>query len=179
MEPGEGRNARLFFALWPEAQVRGLCAEHARELAVSCGGRAMRAQAIHLTLLFAGKVPEQRIAELTALAALIQAPAFTLILERRGSWKQIGWLAPKRTPVELEELSAALRAQLRHAEIAFDSKSFNAHVTIVRDARRPIAECAIDPIIWPVAEFALVRSHLDAHGSRYEGVGRWRLRSNP
>jgi len=43
-----------------------------------------------------------------------------------------------------------LRAALARSRIAFDPKPFAAHVTLLRDARKPRAMPALEPIRWEV-----------------------------
>ena len=46
--------ARVFFALWPEALVRQALHTLATEYQLRCEARAMRAETLHMTLLFLG-----------------------------------------------------------------------------------------------------------------------------
>lgn len=177
---------RLFFALWPDALVQAALARQAQTLASAIGGRATRAEAIHLTLAFLGDVDALDLPKVRQTAQGVAADAFELELDRLGCWKHnaIGWLAPGTAPAALSALVENLRGELRTAGIAFDRKSFRPHVTLVRKAVRECAERSIEPIVWPLLEFALMRSDLTAAGARYECVDRWALRvaqltSNP
>ena len=59
-----GVPARLFFALWPSAELRRRLHALALRYQRLHGGRAMRAETLHLTLLFLGEVPRAQIASL-------------------------------------------------------------------------------------------------------------------
>ena len=63
--PAEGeKTARLFFALWPDNEVRRTLDQAGRQLHAACGGRRMRAPNVHLTLVFLGNVEIARLDEL-------------------------------------------------------------------------------------------------------------------
>jgi len=170
-----GGSARVFFALWPDDGVRR--ALHAAGLALQqvFSGRLTRAPSIHMTLLFLGKVEEERLAALHAAAGGVRMSSFSMSLDRAACWRhnRIGWLGPTVTPSALDDLASSLRAAVEDAGFAFDRKPFAAHVTLVRAATCRPLEAAIAPIEWPVRDFVLVRSRLEASGSHYETIGRW------
>jgi 2'-5' RNA ligase len=152
-------------------------AEHGVALARLAGGRATKAAALHMTLVFVGAVRMDALAGLGAAADTVRSTPFVLTLDRLGAWRGngVGWLAPSNVPDTALELSRDLRAALRDHGIAFDAKEFKAHVTLVRKLLQPVAPTAVDPIDWPVHEFVLMRSHLRADGAGYECIGRWQL----
>ncbi len=51
---------------------------------------------------------------------------------------------------------------------------FVPHVTVLRHADKPLPSCPIDPITWPVHDFALMHSQ-PGKPRRYVELGRWRL----
>ena len=59
------RTARVFFALWPDADARVALAALAREIAARTKGRAPPAANLHMTLAFIGEVPPERIGALS------------------------------------------------------------------------------------------------------------------
>jgi 2'-5' RNA ligase len=69
---------RLFFALWPDAAVRDELYRAAQAAHDGSGGRCMRRDNLHQTLVFVGSVAAERIAGLEAAAAAITVPAFKL-----------------------------------------------------------------------------------------------------
>ncbi len=170
-----GGSVRVFFALWPDDGVRR--ALHAAGVALqqTLSGRLTRAPSIHMTLLFLGQVEEARLAALHAAAAGVRVSPFSMSLDRAACWRhnRIGWLGPTVTPAALGDLARSLRVAVEGAGFAFDHQPFAPHVTLVRDATcRPLA-ASIAPIEWPVRDLVLVRSRLEASGSRYETIGRW------
>ena len=76
-------------------------------------------------------------------------------------------------PEDLATLVAELREALARAEVAFDTKPFVSHVTLLRDAREPQALPSLAPIEWLLDGFALVHSVTLPRGSRYEVLKSW------
>ena len=169
---------RLFFALWPDEPVRQRLDDLARRV-VAGNGRRVPAAKLHLTLVFLGHVtaPVRQCAE--AAAAEVAAPAFVLTLDRVGQWRRRGiiWAGPQQAPAALLELVRALTDVLIPCGFEPEQRPFAAHLTLARRSRRAVRAAAVDPVHWPVSEFALVRSETGAGGSAYRVLGRWPLRS--
>lgn len=168
-------SARVFFALWPDEAVRRALHGAASALHRVLSGRATRAPSIHMTLLFLGDVEEPRLEALHDCAGGLEVESFSMSLDRAACWRhnRIAWVGPTVTPPALEDFVTRLRAAVAQAGFVFDRKAFAPHVTLVRNATcRPMDE-AIAPIEWAVSGFVLVRSRLDASGSRYETIGSW------
>lgn len=172
-----GECARLFFALWPDdAVLRELVSmvEQGRE---SCGGRAMRAETLHMTLLFLGSVPREQIVQAIEAAASVSAPAFTLKLQRIACWKhnRIAYAAPAERNDALIGLSNALRHAVEQAGLSFDRKVFAPHVTLLRNIDRCVDEQPVGPLRWRIGAFVLVESVPDEGRVRYQKLGSWTL----
>src|SRR5204862_5802565 len=101
--------------------------------------------------------------------------AASLVLDRPGYWKhnRIAWAGPSLVPPELAALVSGLRGALAKSRIAFDTKPFVSHVTLLRDGREPRAIPELAPIEWRLAGFALVQSVTLPRGSRYEVRRSW------
>lgn len=169
--------ARVFFAIWPPPGVAAALHRWALAARRTAGGRAIAAEAIHLTLAFLGEVPETRIAAALAAAERSEAAAHALPLEQAMHWTRRGivWCGPVSTPPELAALVRRLSAELAHEGFVLERRPFLAHVTLLRNARRARELPAWQALEWPVAEFALVRSRLSASAARYELLGRFQL----
>lgn len=169
--------ARVFFALWPDEAVADTLFQAATAARDAVGGRRMRRETLHLTLAFIGAVPPQRIEALKGVAAAVRNPAFTLRLDRlRGlPRKQLAWIEAASPPPALAALAAELHARLAAAGFPLETRPFAGHVTLLRNAREAGATAAQPPIEWPVRDFVLVQSHLDAAGASYRRLGRWAL----
>jgi 2'-5' RNA ligase len=173
--------ARVFFALWPDDAVRQELARAGKLLQGACGGRATRAENLHLTLVFLGDVQRHRLDALREAAAAVRAPACALPLERLGWFRRnrVAWAGPVHTPPEVLELVGNLEAALRQARFRFDARPFEAHITLVRKGLCGEELPPIATIRWTVREFVLVESELSPGGSIYRISGRWPLQSAP
>ena len=173
---------RLFFALWPSDAVRGQCAAAARLLKArnQAGGHLIKPERLHLTLLFLGDAvpPKQEAAALAAAGEVSGAP-FTLKLDMAASFRNPGhipwWLGPHARVPELQGFYEELRGTLRTNGVSYDRGHFSPHLTVLRDAQRPLPATPIEPIAWKVSEFVLIRSLLNVHPPDYQVVGRWPL----
>lgn len=164
---------RLFFALWPDDATRAELDRAGSWLHRHWGGRRMRADSLHLTLVFLGSVPQSKLPAILACADAVRAGGFELTLDRCGFWprNRIGWLGMAQPCDRLDALAAELRQSLADAGTAFDARPFFPHVTLLRNTGGG-ASPAFVPLRWPVREVALVSSSADAGRSRYDIVGR-------
>lgn len=172
---------RLFFALWPDDATRTGIAATARGLADTHapGGRVLGMQRYHLTLQFLGdfrpEPPPLLIEQARGAADTVHTPAFDLLLDRSGSFGPTGWLGCSRQPDGLASLWTGLgRALAREGVRVRSAKALTPHVTIVRDAARPLPAGDIPALRWPVASFVLIHSVLGRR-SGYTVLGQWPL----
>lgn len=174
--PGKS-TARMFFALWPDGEVRRQLDQAASALHKACGGRRTKAETIHLTLVFLGEIPVERLDRLRSAAAAIDGRRFCMEIDRLGYWKhnRIAWAAPRQCPADLTSLVDALENGLSGEGFRFDRRPYSPHITLVRKAlcreTVPLPETAR----WEVSEFVLVQSALASGGSVYTVIGRWPL----
>jgi len=135
----------------------------------------MRPETLHITLAFLGDTSADRLETLLAAAATLAPQAASLVLDETGYWRhnRIIWAGASIVPQPIAALVADLRAALAEARFTFDSKPFVPHVTLLRKAAPSGPLPALQPIEWRVTRFVLVRSTLDATGSRYEIAGEW------
>lgn len=171
------QRARLFFALWPDAATRAALARWQHALLPLCGGRAMRADDVHLTLAFLGDLPLDHVPAIVAAADGARGECFALALDHAGYWRhnRIVWGGSEASPPQLEALAQRLRAQLTAAAIAFDRKPFVPHITLLRKATCSAQLPVLSPIVWQVKSFALVRSTGATAGPRYRVEHTWPL----
>ena len=168
---------RLFFAIWPPAATAQALQRWADGVQRETGGRTVSAAAIHLTLAFLGETPPEQTAAAIGAARRVRAAPHRLPLEAARHWEhnRIVWAGPRETPAALEALAQALAAELARKDFALERRRFAAHVTLLRKARAPHLLPPLPALEWPVEEFSLVRSMLDAAGSRYAIVERFPL----
>lgn len=172
-------SARVFFALWPDSATRAALARETERLHGQFGGRPTRATTLHLTLVFIGAVPRERLDDLVDAACSIQAGAFDVNFDRIGCWRhnKVAWIAPTQIPERLGALVSDLERALAECGIDFDRRDYRPHVTLARKAEcRAVPPAEMDCAIrWPAREFVLVESRLSAVGAGYEVVARFPL----
>lgn len=168
---------RLFFALWPPAEVARALHAAARQAHAACGGRLIRRETLHITLAFLGDVATARLGAAEAAAAAVAAAAFVLEVDRLAYWRhnRIVWAGCSAPPAALERLAGGLARHLREAGFSLEERRFAAHATLLRNATNAALPALDAAIRWPVTDFALVASHAGAEGSRYEVLRRWPL----
>jgi 2'-5' RNA ligase len=135
----------------------------------------MRRDTLHVTLAFLGDIPAGRVADAGKVADEMAVEPFDLILDRLGYWKHNRILWAGGVSPRLTFLADSLDEKLLVAGFVLDERPFQAHVTLLRDARCSKVPDLPQPIVWPVREFVLVESRLSREGSRYEIIGRWPL----
>ena len=176
----QDRLVRLFFAIRPTPAVASSLATHAQRLANDFGGKATRAETIHLTLAFLGEQPQEQVALLQDAAASVSATPFVLTLNHIGHWRhnRLFWAGCAHDAPAHDALTR-LALELRHAIVASgvrfagETDAFTPHVTLVRRVperahRTPLP--SLPPIIWPCCEFVLVHSQLTPNGPEHRTI---------
>jgi 2'-5' RNA ligase len=163
---------RLFYALWPDPDVRAALSASARPLLEACRGRRVPKRNYHLTLAFLGSVPEQRLDELHAAAGQVAVEPFTLRIDRHGHWRgpQVAWLGCSQPPAAATQLVADLRAAREPLGFQPDPRPFRPHLTVLRGCRACDWDGEIAPVEWPVSGFVLARSETLPGGPVYRVV---------
>lgn len=174
---------RLFFALWPDEDMRaqlGAAATHLRQK-LRPEGRWIGAHRYHLTLHFLGDypaLPEPLVQRAMEAAATVRSPRFDLPIDQAGSFRNRSipwWLGPSQTSAPLKQLWRALRESLQAHSVPYDTKlRLSPHVTVLRDATQVLAPTPVPLVNWPVDGFALIHSRLGLE-SRYRVLGSWPL----
>jgi len=170
---------RLFFALWPDEEVRASLDAAAGKLHELRGGRRTRPDTLHLTLVFIGETAVDKLPELLAAAAGVAVQKFEVLFDRSDCWRHnhIAHLGASLSPPALLELVGQLESRLSSAGIPFDRRPYVPHITLLRkaDCSPGKENPALAPIRWPARDFVLVRSSLRSGGALYEQMGRWPL----
>jgi len=169
--------AKLFFALWPDDDVRLRVARHAIELAREAHGRATRAESLHMTLSFLGQIPDERIPELEACAQSVFARPFNFELNRAACFTRAGvaWLGSMEPPQELFDLQTILQAEMVAEDFRVDERPFMPHVTVARGIQIGLPLRDIPPILWAARSFCLVKAATEPNGAHYEVINTWKL----
>jgi len=170
---------RVFFAIFPNKSVQAQLAHQAELMEPICGGRKVKMQHIHLTLLFLGNVAVHRIEMLRQAMKNVSAQAFEFNLEEIGYWKrnQVLYIQAKQFPAELFFLVDSLRNSLSEAGFLFDKRAYKPHVTLIRKAAHHVKINLDDPIKWHVKKWALIQSKQTDRGVDYISLGHSDLES--
>lgn len=166
---------RVFFALWPDPQSRDALAAHVER--TDAGGRPVPSAHLHLTLVFPGSVPADRVPALREQASAVRGASFTLTLDRIDCFPRaaVAWIGPSVTPPALQALAGALSDACTRAGTPGDGRSFSPHVTLRRRIARQPVPAAVPPVSWPVRDFVLVESGSGGTPGAYAVLARWPL----
>lgn len=169
---------RLFFALWPDDEVRRQLAEVAARLPRGAG-RAVAPANYHITLEFIGDADADTRAALETAAGRLSIEPFKLTLGRFGYWARprILWFGPHHLPPELLGLAYQLRTVAGQCGVEPDTRPYRPHVTLARKVARQPKWPAVQPVDWPINDFVLCQSLTTARGPVYEVLTRWPLGS--
>lgn len=161
---------RLFFALWPNDAERTALTSWQLPLHELCGGRVMRAETLHATLVFLGGVGESRLEALCLAAQEVNFQAFDLNLTEARYWghNHIVYAAPDTVPHPLAELVDRLENSLGKHRFRFDRRPYKPHVSLLRNAKWHDELLPPLPAVrWRCNEFVLVQSLSDAGSTSY------------
>ena len=142
----------------------------------------------HLTLLFLGAVPPDRVDGLVAAAgpAVAATPPMTLQLAEAGRFgssrrPQVFWAGVTGDGDALGALAGRLAAVARRQRLPVEDRPFRAHLTLGRwrpgrpgDGDLPDRLAGYRGPGWPVTEVELLESHLGP-APRYDRVAAWPL----
>ena len=162
-------NRRLFFALWPEDDLRARVVRATRAEVRGTGGKPTPPENLHMTLNFLGPTPQALIQPLIERVSALPLAPFELTLEQYGCWQRAGtlWLGPNETPRPLAELADGIGRISQELGLPRNRRAFIPHMTLARKVNRLAPKEPPRPIHWPVHEFVLAESALGGRHSRY------------
>ena len=128
---------RLFLALWPDDRHRNNMRDTFRQLLSSIEGKAIDRRTWHVTLVFIGSFPEEKVPELLIKCAHIDVEPFRLRFDRLAYWPRpkIACLQTMTVPDELKQLKSDLERMLLPYDIEPEQLEYRPHITAVRAAR--------------------------------------------
>ncbi|BCT68667.1 RNA 2',3'-cyclic phosphodiesterase [Nitrosospira sp. NRS527] len=180
-----GKAHRIFFAIWPDNDTQNQLVGLTKQLRLEslCGGRKIKAENIHLTLVFVGKVYPDRLEVLRDVADSVKRsvlPAFDLVIDEVRYWKHnhIVYVAPGKVPQELINLEKMLRDAISAAGFPLEQRAYAPHITLMSNAFCPALAELAEPVAWRVREWTLVKSEQTSNGSVYTPIGRWSLETS-
>lgn len=168
---------RLFFALWPNDDVRQSINQFSQPVLSEVNGKIIPFENWHITLAFLGEVDLSTKQCMQQIAEKVQGNRFSLSLDKLGYWPKprIFWIGVSQIPEALQDLVNHLNASLVNCGYRPDTRPFQVHLTLMRKAVCIKKLPMITPIVWTVEDFCLVRSILEPSGARYEVIARWAL----
>ena len=174
--PPDVARQRLFFALWPSAELCAPLAELARRYTPPRARRVSSGN-FHITLAFVGAVDAATRSCMEQAAATLCGASFDLCLDRIGAWTgpRILWLAPAAPPPALVSLAAQLQQALRPCGYQPEARPYLPHVTLARKLAGEPPSLALPPLHWPVRDFVLAESLGTPTGPAYRVLARWPL----
>ncbi len=153
-------NKKLFYALWPSHRQRETLRDAINPVLSSVEGSAIDRRYWHVTLVYIGDFPEERIPELECAMEAVDPADIRLRFENLTYWQRpkIACVHTKTIPTELERLVTDMKQVLKTFDIEPEDRVYRPHITVARKARTfPDARLA-RPIELQWSEFALVES---------------------
>lgn len=168
---------RLFFALWPNNQVRRSIIDIRSVVPAPGNCRITQPENLHITLHFIGQVTNEVKDCLHHAARSIKYKPFFVNLNSLGVFKKakIYWMGCHSQPVELMSLHDKLGESLVNCGYQIESRDYTPHVTLARKCTAPVNGFQDFDIPWFVEEFALVESIPISNGVRYQVIEKYSL----
>jgi RNA 2',3'-cyclic 3'-phosphodiesterase len=163
---------RLFFALWPDAQVVAQLAAVAAKLTLANSAQ-VPTRNYHLTLAFVGEVPRARLAVLQQIGAAQRASRFSVELNAPEYWRESRVLVAvaQQAPAKMLGLWTNL-----HKDLALQCRlPFRPHVTLARKVTQPPVPQAMSAFAWRATSFSLILSETGGTAAAYTVVDTWPL----
>jgi 2'-5' RNA ligase len=171
----------MFFALWPDEDLRTRIANAAAALRLGGKGRFAPRENYHLTLAFVGEVAASELAVLQQIGRAQRGAACTIRFDAFDYWPEprVVVALAREPPAALTLLWTCLHQDLwrcpaLHQRLQLHA-SLRAHITLARKvAQAPVLQ-AMSPIFWNATSFSLVRSDPRGAHSAYTVVDTWPL----
>jgi 2'-5' RNA ligase len=159
---------RIFFALWPDAEVRARLQELSTRLPDE-SAQVYAPHDWHMTLAFIGTADAQYLQCVQQAAAKISGVPFILDITQVGYFAapRIVWAGPAAAPAELLQLHHDLNKSLHACGYQPESRPYTPHITLLRKARPPAQAVEFETIRWRIERFCLAESHAPRDGRRY------------
>lgn len=165
----EIKDSRIFFALWPDDDLRQRLAGIAAAIPLMRPARRVPDYNLHLTLHFIGNVFRAELACLREQARQVQASRFDLRIDTSGYFgkPRVAWLGCRDVPPEFTDLHHRLGAQLRRCDYRPEARCYHPHVSVARKLQRAPVVTDFTSLDWRVDNFVLIESQTVANGVKY------------
>ena len=168
-QPPRVTKKRLFFALWPSAEVRSQIVADTRRAIEGTGAHAVQPANLHITLAFLGAVSASSVPDIIEAARGVRFLPCEISLDRTGYWprSRVAWLRPGAYPLVLDALVDDLRNKLAGLGFHLEATQYLPHVSLCRNVSAGVGMRLPTPIVWPIESFVLVESRPSASGAVY------------
>ena len=163
---------RLFFALWPDHRQRENLRDVINSVAKTVEGRMVDRRNWHVTLVFIGTFPADRIPYLLERAEQILVEPFRLTFDRLEYWPRprVASLSAATVPPELEELVDSLNSITLDLGLKTEDRVYRPHITVARNARAFTTERLSQRVTTAWSGFQLMESVSSPRGISYVPV---------
>ncbi len=155
---------RLFFALYPDAQVR----EHLVNLTAGFTGfHVVKAENLHLTLHFIGQTNTQDC--LINNARKIHVEPFSITINQFGLFRRarVLWVGPTDYSEKLTRLAAHCSEVSKQCGEETLAEMFTPHISLIRKIKHTPEQADFETFEWTVDSFCLMISESDKNGVQY------------
>ena len=165
------KQLRLFFGILPDKSCQ-LALRKSLSALPGIHGRAVPRCNHHITLVFLGNFPEDRIACFQKQAAEISFRPFSLILDHLGTFKKarVLWMGVSEVPRGLSRLHEQLNAALQSCGFEPEERKYRPHLTLFRKFTGKLPQPDLKPVRWEVRAFHLMVSESTEDGVRYRSL---------
>ena len=167
------KDVRLFFALWPDDEVRFRIDENRKRYSInSVKSGLVSSNNLHMTLHFIGNTTMAEMTCLDQQARQVNADAFNMTLDCAGYFKKpkVLWIGCQTVPQALIDLQQNLGQEIAECEFTPETRPYSPHVSVARKIYRASEPVTIKPVPWLVDRFVMVESVSVSGGVRYEVV---------
>jgi 2'-5' RNA ligase len=163
---------KLFFALWPSHRQQEILRDAIMPSLSTVEGTAVDRRSWHITLVYLGDFPEERIPALLSAAELIEPGQIRLRFDSISFWQQpkIACVHTKTVPAELEHLVQSLQQAMIPFGFEPDPRVYRPHITVARKVRAFPEVRLMRPVELTWSEFELVESISIRGGVQYRPV---------
>lgn len=150
----------LFFALWPSHRQRELLRDTIGPVLSTVEGTAVDRRNWHITLVYIGDFPEEKIPGLRSAVDIIDPGEIRLRFDTLSFWQRpkIACLHARTVPPGLEQLVRSLQQALIPFGYAPDTRVYRPHITVSRKVRAFQEMRLARPIELSWTEFELLES---------------------
>jgi len=173
----EVSDKRVFFALWPDTELRQSLSQAAKTIPIRRPARRVPDYNLHLTLHFIGNVYLDQLSCLRQQARQVTGQGFDLLIDTQGCFRQarVAWLGCSELPAALLQLHRQLGQDLRQCGYRPESRGYNPHVTVARKLGAVSGQAGFSALVWRVNNFVLIESRATDIGVKYQVIDTYPL----